>query len=483
MKSKRIISFVLAVLTVFSLSSSAFASGETVDESFPLSDEIAEAETFAATGEPLPAPEEPEATAEPETTAEPEPTAEPGPTAEPETTVEHEPTGDPAEDNAELIASQKNGIIRENGKDYFYKDNVKQRNKFVTASNGKVYYCADDGHIVKGGVIEFSGKLYYLDPGDGHVVKGGWITSASGRKYYADTNGVLKTGLRIIGKKTFYFDPYDGHRMKGGWITSDSGKEYYLDSDDGHVVKGGLFTVGSRKYYVDANGVKQKNKTVTVGGKKYYLDADGVASTESNLFRKGVYVIKGADRLFNSSTLTIKKKSGNTVEVDVWWMKQSGTEMRAKISGNKATFSTEEAKGYFIMSGNTITLHVTESYFFTIPEGTFTFTYYGSENTYWAAHNRESLLLWYDGEDILWSRTTGSDMEMRFYSDGTVIWNDGWGSKTSTSTYRVTADRLYIGDDVYNLYVTLDGMSHMSLTSIGNNNRYYLDGEYTPRPI
>ncbi|SCY75882.1 N-acetylmuramoyl-L-alanine amidase family protein, partial [Butyrivibrio sp. INlla14] len=113
------------------------------------------------------------------------------------------------------------GMQKIDGEYYlFSKRGTLQKNVFYT-ENGKTYYFAKDGKMVKG----FKDK---------------WSAT-----YYFDEEGVMQTGFVDIDGDTYYFKA-DGRQTKSTWIT-----------------------VGDAKYYTKADGRLAKSETIKKWGKKY----------------------------------------------------------------------------------------------------------------------------------------------------------------------------------------------------------------------
>ena len=99
------------------------------------------------------------------------------------------------------LASYKNGWKKENGKWYYYKNNKKQKSKFIT-TNGVKYYVGKNGARVYGWK-KIKGKYYYFKKKNG-AMKKGWLKLGK-KKYYLSSGGPRYTGWHKIGTKTYYF--------------------------------------------------------------------------------------------------------------------------------------------------------------------------------------------------------------------------------------------------------------------------------------
>ena len=99
------------------------------------------------------------------------------------------------------LAPYKNGWKKENGKWYYYKNNKKQKSKFIT-TDGKKYYVGKNGARVYGWK-KIKGKYYYFNKKSG-VMKTGWLKIGK-KKYCLSSSGARYTGWHTIGGKTYYF--------------------------------------------------------------------------------------------------------------------------------------------------------------------------------------------------------------------------------------------------------------------------------------
>ena len=145
----------------------------------------------------------------------------------------------------------KNGWIEENGKWYYYRDDVKAT-----------------------GWLQLDSKWYYLHA-DGERATG-WIELGA-TKYYLDANGVMVTGTVTIDGKQHKFSnsgAWLGLAAVNGWV-QENGKWYYY-RDDAKVT--GWLQLGGKWYYLNADGVMATG-WVKLGTVWYYLDAQGVMVT------------------------------------------------------------------------------------------------------------------------------------------------------------------------------------------------------------
>ena len=233
------------------------------------------------------------------------------------------------------VVEVKNGLYKENGKVYFYENDVAITG--IVNDNGTFYYVNADGNVKTGwvndqnhwyfvnndatckqGWYKYYGKWYYLDANDETYPSSAVTNQAkeiNGIKYHFDENGAIKTGW-INDDDHWYF--YDGNAsLVSGWYKY-YGKWYYLDAnnetypyaaitnqvreingvkytfDENGAIKTGWMLDGNDWYYYDQNGNKctgwvyVKNQWYLlndagvmqtgwqrVSGKWYYLDESG----------------------------------------------------------------------------------------------------------------------------------------------------------------------------------------------------------------
>ena len=262
------------------------------------------------------------------------------------------------------VVEVKNGLYKENGKVYFYENDVAITG--IVNDNGTFYYVNADGNVKTGwvndqnhwyfvnndatckqGWYKYYGKWYYLDANDETYPSSAITNQAkeiNGIKYHFDENGAIKTGW-INDDDHWYF--YDGNAsLVSGWYKY-YGKWYYLDAnneaypyaaitnqvreingvkytfDENGAIKTGWMLDGNDWYYYDQNGNKctgwvyVKNQWYLlndagvmqtgwqrVSGKWYYLDSSG-AMLHDTYFEAFYFTSSGAlrsDSVYDSMT-------------------------------------------------------------------------------------------------------------------------------------------------------------------------------------
>ncbi len=268
---KRTISLVLAVLTALTLCAPALAADG------PAAEDLTIIQAPAAEFDEIePAADDTSATPAPDGTPAPDETPAPDGTPAPDETPVPEDTPVPTATPKPSPTPKPTLLVKEaDGKTYYYLNGEKMKNTLVQDYDGKMYYCAEDGHIMKGGIKEVrKGCFYYLDKTDGHVLKGGWISGSGTKRFYAGKDGMLYTGFQTIGKQSFYFSVQDAHMMRSGVVTGLNDQKYYV-AKDGHALKNGWARGQAVKakpgysnyYYLDETGVVRKTQQLPTNTK------------------------------------------------------------------------------------------------------------------------------------------------------------------------------------------------------------------------
>lgn len=193
------------------------------------------------------------------------------------------------------VVEVKNGLYKENGKVYFYENDVAITG--IVNDNGTFYYVNADGNVkigwvndqnhwyfvnndatCKQGWYKYYGKWYYLDANDETYPSSAITNQAkeiNGIKYHFDENGAIKTGW-INDDDHWYF--YDGNAsLVSGWYKY-YGKWYYLDANDEAypyaAITNQVREINGVKYTFDENGAI-KTGWMLDGNDWYYYDQNG----------------------------------------------------------------------------------------------------------------------------------------------------------------------------------------------------------------
>ena len=164
------------------------------------------------------------------------------------------------------------GWVPQNGKYYYYKDNVKQT-----------------------GWIQVDGKYYYLDPSTGER-KSGWIwDNGTTAWYYLNADGVMQTGWVWSVDAWYYLNP-DG-KMHKGWL-DEGGNRYYLNSSGKmltgqQTIDGQTYTFNSSGVLTSSSGSSNKNGWSFENGQWYYYQ-NGIKQTGWHWVGNAWYYMNGS---------------------------------------------------------------------------------------------------------------------------------------------------------------------------------------------
>ena len=183
-------------------------------------------------------------------------------------------------------------------------------------TSGQRVYMQDVTNKAVNRFLTIDGKKYYVDA-DGVRVENRWFSQTSVPNnpqqkvcttwYYAGVNGAIYTdGWYKIGDSYYYFYA-GGNSPRGTFLTLD-GKKYYVDADgvrqqngwfsisgvaangntwtnwyyalpDGTMYVGGWVPMNGKQYYFDAGGRSPRSTWVNIENDRYYVDADGAMKT------------------------------------------------------------------------------------------------------------------------------------------------------------------------------------------------------------
>jgi glucan-binding YG repeat protein len=157
-----------------------------------------------------------------------------------------------------------NGWYEENGKQYYYKDNLVVKG-WVALGDNWYYFNHGDGTLHKGWLYD-NGKWYFMN--NNGVMQRGWLKDDE-KWYYLESSGSMKRGWLFNGGKWYYLDL--SGKMQTGWIYL-AGKWYYL-ADNGAMQQGRLLDNG-KWYFLSKNGEMQKG-WILQNDHWYYLNQSG----------------------------------------------------------------------------------------------------------------------------------------------------------------------------------------------------------------
>lgn len=253
-------------------------------------------------------------------------------------------------ENTEIDTNTSTGVVNKNGNLYYFIDGSMQYNRWIY-SGGLWFYAKSDGELYKNTIVRIGSEDYafdskgvmycgnfifnnaaYLTDENGHILKSGW-KQYSGKWYYAQSNGVLYSDtVKYIGNSQFGFDCYgvmysnhfkyngkyylpdaDGYIWRNGWKYRDG--TWYFSRNDGSLYTDGIFDINGEKYGFSYDGKMQTN-AFSIGDKHYCADSSGAVFSQGwqyiesswyyvlrngSLATDGVYKISGEYYCFNDA--------------------------------------------------------------------------------------------------------------------------------------------------------------------------------------
>ena len=216
------------------------------------------------------------------------------------------------------------GFVDQDGKTYYLNSyGILEKDIWLTENDDK-YHAGKDGALDKGrtdiaignntdtywfdekgkmqtGLVDQDGKTYFLSKIDGRMYKDEWIYEDSDR-YHAGKDGALDKGLTDIviegSTFTYYFD--ENGKLQTGFMDKD-GKTYYLNSN-GVLEKDSWLTEGNNTYHFGKDGSLDKGLTDISNGvytNTYWFDEKGILQTGfMNKDGKTYYLAKKDGRMY-----------------------------------------------------------------------------------------------------------------------------------------------------------------------------------------
>lgn len=213
----------------------------------------------------------------------------------------------PNENPLKAANNGSNGFIKENGKWYFYVNNVQKKgwieykgNKYYIINtyelpqnmwrkiNGNLYYFNKDGIMIKDQKISIDGKEYQFNK-NGHMVdldssKKLNEVSAEQQKLYdlgqqtlVEAASKKKNGVLYEAGKYYWYQ--DGKKVRG-WY-KENGKWYYFLNSFNRAEN--LWRkIDNNLYYFDQNGVMLTNTTTNIKGITYKFNKGGSLASSSS---------------------------------------------------------------------------------------------------------------------------------------------------------------------------------------------------------
>ena len=218
-----------------------------------------------------------------------------------------------------IMVNAKEGLQVENGKTYYYENDVKV-NGFKLIDN-KLYFFSRVDYALKKG-WQHASEGYWYQKEDGEVVVG--RQEVDGNTYYFNENGIMQTGFIREDNKLYFYSRVNGV-LKKGWQHASEG--YWYQKEDGEVVIGKQEVEGNT-YYFNENGIMQ-NGFITDNNELYfYSRVNGVLKKgwqhasegawyqdEDGKVLRGNHNIEDRDYKFNDTTGLVdgfKKENNKT---------------------------------------------------------------------------------------------------------------------------------------------------------------------------
>ncbi|MEK0224219.1 N-acetylmuramoyl-L-alanine amidase family protein [Bacillus proteolyticus] len=179
----------------------------------------------------------------------------------------------------------KEGLKEVDGKIYYFQNYNVNKKEIRLEDQNKIIHVSDKG--VLGRVTDLNGKVInsVVNVGldnkilsfkhDGSLYKTGLNKSENLLEYYSLEDGVFYTGWKMIDGKRYYFT--NGRNYTFNAYENIDGKKYYFH-EDGSVNRAGFEKIDGKIYHFDNNGVAQTGWQ-TIDNKYYYFDEKGAAKT------------------------------------------------------------------------------------------------------------------------------------------------------------------------------------------------------------
>ncbi len=169
---------------------------------------------------------------------------------------------------------------------------------------------------------------------NGTTLAKGWQTIGGIRYYFDTATNVLQTGFFQVGKGWYCF--LEDHTPRTGWWKRPETGRYYYFNANGQAVTGWQTIKAadgtSAKYYFDANGVMQTQRT-KIGNTWYFFGPDGKMRTGFVKYCDTMYYFKGNGQML---------KGWQTIEGQRYYFDTEGALQTGFITLGKFTYYFDE---------------------------------------------------------------------------------------------------------------------------------------------
>lgn len=150
---------------------------------------------------------------------------------------------------------------------------------------GNTWYYFNSSGAARQGWVKSGDSWYYTDK-NGKMLTSQWITD-KGKCYFLQANGVMATGWLKVENTWYYFD--SSGAAKQGWVKS--GNYWYYTDQSGKMLTNQWVTVNRKKYFLRSNGI-MATSWYKDGTNWYYFDQSGAAVTGWILSSGKYYYVK-----------------------------------------------------------------------------------------------------------------------------------------------------------------------------------------------
>ena len=199
-------------------------------------------------------------------------------------------------------STTKNGVVSEDGSNYYYVNGQKQTDYFYTNDSGQVYQFGDDGKMYQDQFYSNWGNMYYF--GEDGARYTDQFYSNWGNMYYFGDDGVRYTNQFYSNWGNVYYFGEDGVRYTNQFY-SNWGNLYYF-GEDGARYTNQFYSNWGNTYYFGEDGVRYTNQFYSNWGNLYYFGDDGVRLDNGFYYAWGnVYYFKNDGARATNETVSV----------------------------------------------------------------------------------------------------------------------------------------------------------------------------------